>query len=352
MVAVDRSEALIALAAGAADVFLWAGARPLWLDEQMIAIYLRDRSLAELAGPLWLGQGAPFGWLALQRAALDSLGASERVLRLAPLLFGCGLLAVAAWVGRRTMSWSGAAVFVLLCAMGQWVSHYPFELERYSADAFWGLLLPALAVWAMAAEPAVARQRRLAAWWAAALVGHWLAYGALLGTPACALILFADQWRRGGWRPALRFSLMATAWLASLSLHYLVSIRHTATNDYLRGYWWPGFPPESAGIPDTLRWLAASRLEPLALNPGGTAWWMTFWVVVLCGCALAGRRLGVVLAAIPLSRLRWAPCAWSRCTIAWRCGLSRHCISAWHFSWKAGFGALVPPRAGPGACGW
>ena len=294
--------ALVAFVAIAAEVYFWAGARPLWLDEQMIAINLRDRSLAELTGSLWLGQSAPFGWLALQRAALVSLGRSELALRLAPMLAGCGMLAVAAWVGRRTMSRFGAGVFVLLCAMGQWLSHYPFELKHYSGDTCWGLLLPALAVWAMEAEPAGARQRRLAAWWAAALVGHWLAYGALLVTPACALLLLADEWRRGGWRPALRFSLMGTAWLVSFGLHYLVSLGHTATNDYLLGYWSPGFPPQSAGIPETLRWMA-SRLEPLARNPGGTAWWMTFWLVVLCGFAMAERRLGVVLAAVPLSAL-------------------------------------------------
>jgi hypothetical protein len=295
---------MVALAAVAAEVYFWAGARPLWLDEQLVALNLRDRTFAELAGPLWLGQGAPFGWLVLQRAALVSLGTSELALRLAPMLSGCAMLAVAAWVSRRTMSRSGAALFVLLCAVGQWLAHYAFELKHYSADGFWGLLLPALTLWVMEAALPAERQRRLAAWWAAALIGHWLAYGALLVTPACALILLADEWRRGGWGSGLRFSLMGTIWLASFGLHYLVSLGATATNEDLRGYWAAGFPPDGSGTVDTWRWMT-SRLAPLAINPGGTEHW-TFWLVAACGFTLAGRRWGIVLASIPLAALAFA----------------------------------------------
>ena len=34
----------------------------------MVALNFRDRSFPDLPGPLWLGQAAPLGWLALQRA--------------------------------------------------------------------------------------------------------------------------------------------------------------------------------------------------------------------------------------------------------------------------------------------
>jgi hypothetical protein len=55
---------IIALAGAAVDTFQWSRAAPIWLDEEMIAINIRDRSFTELAGPLWLGQSAPYGWLA------------------------------------------------------------------------------------------------------------------------------------------------------------------------------------------------------------------------------------------------------------------------------------------------
>ena len=44
-------------------VYQWAAARPLWLDEEMIALNFRDRTFAGLGGRLWLDQSAPLGWL-------------------------------------------------------------------------------------------------------------------------------------------------------------------------------------------------------------------------------------------------------------------------------------------------
>jgi hypothetical protein len=49
----------IALAGAAVDTYHWSRAAPLWLDEQMVAVNLRDRSVVNLAGTLSLGQTAP-----------------------------------------------------------------------------------------------------------------------------------------------------------------------------------------------------------------------------------------------------------------------------------------------------
>ena len=50
-----------------------------------------------------------------------------------------------------------------------------------------------------------------------------------------------------------------------------------------------------------MRWLF-DRLEPLALNPGGTALSILFWVSAIAGLAFSTRRLlGIVLAGVPLS---------------------------------------------------
>jgi hypothetical protein len=144
--------AIIALAGVVALIDQWSWARPLWLDEEMIALNLRDRTVAGLAGPLWLNQSAPLGWLALQRALIVQFGPTERTLRAAPVLFGMATLALAWWAGRRWMRPFGAAVFVLLCSFGQQISFFPLESKPYSADVFWALLLSVLAVWAM--EPA------------------------------------------------------------------------------------------------------------------------------------------------------------------------------------------------------
>src|SRR5262245_3738269 len=113
---------VIGVAGAALLIYQWARARPLWLDEEMIALNLRDRTFAELTGTLWLGQSAPLGWLFVQRAALLTLGSSELALRLVPVLFGIATVATAVWVGRRWLHPIAAVVFVLLCSVAQWIS--------------------------------------------------------------------------------------------------------------------------------------------------------------------------------------------------------------------------------------
>jgi hypothetical protein len=290
---------VVALVFAALDLVIWAGARPLWLDEQMIALNVRDRTLPDLAGPLWLGQTAPLGWLALQRATVTALGTSEPALRLAPVVHGCVLLAVAVWFGRRMLTPLGAALFVLLCAVGPWIAHYRVELKHYSADALWGLLLPALAVWAMEPPAGSARARRAAAWWVAAAAGQWFSYGALLAASGCALALVGREWALTGWRVAWRTTLPGALWLASFALHHQLSLQFTVGSSFLRDYWVGGFPPASAGLVETLGWLA-SRLTPLALNPAGTEWTFAFWVSALVGLTLTGWP-GVMMLMLPVS---------------------------------------------------
>ena len=172
----------IATAAMAIDVYQWSHALPLWVDEEMIALNVRDRSLEDLSGGLWLGQSAPFGWLALERMAMIVLGTGEAALRAVPLVLGMATVGAAAWAGRRWMGRAGAAAFVLLCWLGPYLSHYRFEVKHYTADVFFGLLLPALAAWAIEPDRLSGRTRRIWLWWMIAAVGHWIANGAVLVT--------------------------------------------------------------------------------------------------------------------------------------------------------------------------
>jgi hypothetical protein len=302
--------AIIALVGAVALIDQWSWARPLWVDEEMIALNLRDRSVTELAGPLWLNQSAPLGWLALEHALLVQFGPGERTLRAAPVLFGIATLAVALWAGRRWMGPFGAAVFVVLCSFGQQISFFPMESKPYSADVFWALLLSMLAVWAI--EPATdgpaphtpdpgIHTWRAAIWWLTAAVGQWLGNGGLFVVPGCTVVLCAFAWRRAGWRHAFLVALPGLVWLASFGLHYELSMRHTLHSEYLRNYWWWGLPPASGGPLDTLRWLV-QQLEPLARNPGGTPLWITFWLAAACGIGVAvhdNRPLGLVLLTVP-----------------------------------------------------
>lgn len=293
--------ALVAVVAAGALVLDWAAARPLWLDEQMVALNVRDRPAADLVGALWLEQSAPFGWLVLQRAVYVALGDGERALRLLPMLMAVATLAAAWWVGRRWLGAAGATVLVVLFAFGEWVLYYALELKPYSGDVFFALWLPALAAWALEAPDARGRLRRQALWWTGAALAQWVSNGAMLVAPGCALVLCLATWRLAGWPASWRFASLGVVWLASFALNYVVTLRHALASDFLGDYWAFALRPEGAGPLGTVAWLVAA-LEPLALKPAGTEWGLLLWAAAAAGLvAGAPRPLAWLMATVPLS---------------------------------------------------
>src|SRR4051794_12995091 len=67
-------------------------ARSLWHDEAALAVNIVQRSFAELLEPLDFNQGAPIGFLMVQKALGATFGYEARVLRFVPFL--CAVLSV------------------------------------------------------------------------------------------------------------------------------------------------------------------------------------------------------------------------------------------------------------------
>jgi hypothetical protein len=195
-------------------------------------------------------------------------------------------------------------VFVLLCSVAQWISFYYLELKQYSADTFWGLLLPALAIWALEPEDdGRAPTRRIVTWWLAAAVGQWFSNGALLVAPPCVAVMIVVLYHRNGWRATSQFAVVGVSWLVSFGLNYALTLRHNLTNRYLQEYWAFAMAPASESALGRLQWLAA-QMGPFASKPGGTELWILFWLVAAGGILLTVRSrpaFAVLFAAVPLS---------------------------------------------------
>lgn len=296
--------ACAAVAGTALKVYQWYFSRPLWLDEQMTLLNVRDRAIPDLVGPLWMDQAAPLGWLALQRAVVTTVGTTDRDVRALPALFGIATLWVAWWLARHSMKPLSAAIFVVLCGIGQWMTFYALEAKPYSADAFCALTLLAFGIWAgETTKERPVSLPRIFLWWCIASVAQWVSFAATLVTPACAVVLFAVAWRRAGWRAAAAVAVQGLIWLVSFGAHYTLSISVASNDPYLRNYWAPGFPPNDAGVTSVLRWLM-SQGEPLASHPGGSRLWMPFWLTVVYGVAAMLVKkpvMGLMILAMPVS---------------------------------------------------
>jgi hypothetical protein len=293
-----------AVAGTALKVYQWYFSRPLWLDEQMTLLNVRDRTIPDLIGPLWMDQAAPLGWLALQRAVVTMIGTSDRDVRALPALFGIGTLWAAWWMARHSMKPLAAAIFVALCGISQWMTFYALEAKPYSADAFCALTLLAFGIWAgEGTKERPVNLRRIFLWWGIASIAQWVSFAATLVTPACALVLFAIAWRRAGWRAAAAVAVQGLIWLVNFGAHYTLTIGVASHDPYLRNYWAPGFPPNDAGVTGALRWLM-SQGEPLASHPGGTRLWIPFWLTVAYGVAAMLVKkpvMGLMILSMPVS---------------------------------------------------
>ena len=99
---------------------------------------------------------------------------------------------------------------------------------------------------------------------------------------------------------AARSAALSLFWAACAALHYDWGIRYASGSAYLQGYWASAFPPARGGLAQTVTWLAG-RFDPLAVSPGGTSYWPSFWIAALAGLVLAlreRRALGAMYAAV------------------------------------------------------
>jgi hypothetical protein len=235
-----------------------------------------------------------------ERGAILVGGTGEIVLRFIPMWFGAGTLLTAVWIGRRWLNPAGALALVLLCAANRPMVLFWFEAKQYTADAFWALLLPALVVWAVEADDDGQRMRRAAGWWVTATIGQWLANGAVVVTPGCALVLIAASWRRHR-RVTWTIAALGLIWVAGALMHYQFAMRYTLNSAYFYTYWAASFPPRSVGPTGALLWMF-NRLPVLALTPMGTGFWVGLWILALCGFTFASNRaLGAAFATVPLT---------------------------------------------------
>jgi hypothetical protein len=290
----------------------WARARSLWLDEEMLAGNLRSRDFGGLTGALSDGQAAPLGWLWLERAMVGIFGYGEQALRLVPMLFGVGGVILAYAFGRRRLNGAGTLALVTLVSFNAANLNYGDQVKHYSADMFWALLLIAAAFWLL---DDLGSPRRWVTWWSLAAVGSWLSLGAILSTPALALVVIVSAWRRRGPRGILLGVLPGVVWLGSLGVNYLISLRFVAGSTYLTSFWEGlGYPPSGSGLLGIAKWFAKHiplvLTDTIPLTFGLAARWVAAVLVVVLGvlCVVGvvvglRRRVeyGLVIIAAPVS---------------------------------------------------
>jgi hypothetical protein len=215
--------------------------RSFWFDEAMLAWNIINRSFVELAVPLDYAQGAPIGFLFLQKLLTMLFGNTDYVLRIFPLI--CGLTSIWAMyeLAKRVLPQCVAVIAaVVLFAFSDQLIYYASEAKQYSSDVVICLLLLLAIVRCLDRKLSRRHFAVLAALGAAAL---WFCHPALFilagaGSALCAhFITSRDR------RSTLLMGGVAGFWLVSLIIFYFVSLRELSANQLLVSFWQESFMP-------------------------------------------------------------------------------------------------------------
>jgi hypothetical protein len=214
--------------------------RSLWMDEAYLSLNILHRSFAGLCRALDYHQGAPIGFLLLEKSAVRLWGGGEYVLRLFPLLAGIASVLLFYRLASKALPARAVPVAVGLFAISPSLIYYSSEVKQYSSDVAIALLLYCLTIegsrlaWTWRRSAMAALAGALAIWMSHSSVFVLAGIGA---TVSLALFLRKD------WTGLVRVFAVGVCWMASWAASYILVLRKLAADGELLNYWKVNFMP-------------------------------------------------------------------------------------------------------------
>jgi hypothetical protein len=252
----------------AARLRLYLGDQSLWRDEAKLALNLIHRSFSGLFKPLDYFQGAPLGFLMIEKLAVTLFGGSELVLRFWPALASILALPLFYFLCRRLIGPRASIIALAILALAADNSLHVAEVKQYSTDLFVAVGLLLLAARTLDDDNAQSiRNKNLMALAVTGAVAIWFSHPAIFvlsGIGAAFAISWITQKPRRG---AGGILLLAAAWIGSFLIDYLLSLRSITRTAYLQNFWAlaGAYAPISASGP-ALLWYKR-KLFGLFFNP-------------------------------------------------------------------------------------
>jgi 4-amino-4-deoxy-L-arabinose transferase-like glycosyltransferase len=211
--------------------------RSLWLDEAKLSLNILHRSFAQLWQPLDYHQGAPVGFLGIEKWAVTTFGTSEYALRLFPLLAGTVSIFLFYLLARRVVRSTAVPLALALFAISPVLIYYASEVKQYSSDVAFALLLVYLAV-----------TERILLLGICGAVAIWFSHPAVFVLGGIFGVLLLRHWRN--WK----VHVAGTLWVSSFAVCYFVLLRKLSQDATLLAYWQQNFMP----FPPNPKWFEDS----------------------------------------------------------------------------------------------
>jgi hypothetical protein len=242
------------------------------MDEAFITLNIVNRSFNELLLPLEYNQGAPIGFLFIEKLLVNSLGNSEYVLRLYPFL--CGILSIFIFykITKSLISSKSVLIAVLLFSISPFLIYYSSEVKQFSSDVFFTLLLYALFIYVESDRLTIWRLLLFGIIGASAI---WFSHAAVFILAGIGLSLFLSYLVRKDWVLSIRLSIVFLMWILSFSVLYFLSLNELGKNSDLLNSWAKNFPPFPPIRIYQFKWYIDKFFEvfrnPVGLRPSGIA---------------------------------------------------------------------------------
>ena len=214
--------------------------RSLWADEAMLALNIVNRNFIELFKPLEYDQGAPLGFLLVEKFFNAVFGRTEYVLRLFPLLAGLASLWLFYLLIRKTLQGTGFFLALALFALNPQLIYYTSEAKQYIVDAAVALGLLLLAIPIFQNQSSKKNFSLLAL---AGILALWFSHPALFVLAGIGVALVIQFLRMRDYKNLRTTFGIGLLWLANLTLLYFINLRQLSHNNYLANYWADGFLP-------------------------------------------------------------------------------------------------------------
>jgi len=242
--------------------------RSLWLDEAFLALNILNRSLLGLFHPLSYNQGAPVGFLIMEKIVVEVFNGSEYALRLMPLLFGIISLFLFYKLAQRYSNKFAILISLILFSVSWYLIYYSSEVKQYSSDVAIALLLLLLATRAIGTKKMGGDQATILGIIGAAAI--WFSHPSVFILAGAGIILISAGFikNKKNNKEVIKRVTICSFWFLSLIICYFTSLRYIGHNDVLLQYWSANFMPFPPSNLEKLQWFPNTFNEILK-NPVG-----------------------------------------------------------------------------------
>lgn len=219
--------------------------RSLWLDEAALSLNIMSRSYTRLAQPLDYNQGAPIGFLFVEKSITSIFGPSEFTLRLFPLLCSIISLIIFLELAKYVLNSFSIPLSIFLLAVSKNLIYYSSEVKQYSIDVFVVLVL---LFFACEITTKGLTWGRLIFFSFFGSMVIWFSHPALFVLAGTGSYFLISSIQKRRWEKIPWVLIMGMSWLLSFGIIYFLSLRSLETNEVLTNFWknyFAPFPPKN-----------------------------------------------------------------------------------------------------------